>query len=341
MGDQPEDRGAYVERWLSNREARHPQTRSQQENESEGGNKLTKYYPENRDEPRKLIGLAETGLRDCLPQLDVGDSFELLGKPALLPTTEDQRSSETISNDCVARNDLIDVLSGHAVLMSDSPDAGFAPWSLRYSGHQFGSWAGQLGDGRAISIRKSTVRNYMDKLYLVTRVYYCSCYPAPIRSRLNVRTATQRIRQNPVLSERRRARCTPFFNSRVSCCRGYVPFFPPYCLRPATIFFFNNKSKRNADGEMSTAMHALNIPTTRSLSIISLPSVPVAREREESACIVTRLAPSFIRIGTYALAFTINATPEFVLEQAHSKHSMHRRTCSSLEVVSRKVTGKD
>lgn len=92
---------------------------------------------------------------------------------------------------------------------------------------------------------------------------------------------------------------------------------------------------------MSTAMHALNIPTTRSLSIISLPSVPVAREREESACIVTRLAPSFIRIGTYALAFTINATPEFVLEQAHSKHSMHRRTCSSLEVVSRKVTGKD
>ena len=28
----------------------------------------------------------------------------------------------------------------------------YAPWSLRYSGHQFGVWAGQLGDGRAISI---------------------------------------------------------------------------------------------------------------------------------------------------------------------------------------------
>ncbi|KAF9506441.1 hypothetical protein BS47DRAFT_1305262, partial [Hydnum rufescens UP504] len=27
----------------------------------------------------------------------------------------------------------------------------YAPWSLRYSGHHFGTWAGQLGDGRAIS----------------------------------------------------------------------------------------------------------------------------------------------------------------------------------------------
>lgn len=34
------------------------------------------------------------------------------------------------------------------MLMSDI----FAPWSLRYSGHQFGSWAGQLGDGRAITV---------------------------------------------------------------------------------------------------------------------------------------------------------------------------------------------
>jgi uncharacterized protein YdiU (UPF0061 family) len=57
------------------------------------------------------------------------------------------------------RQELIDVLSGHAVLMSsDSADTNsltinFAPWSSRYSGHQFGTWAGQLGDGRAISVR--------------------------------------------------------------------------------------------------------------------------------------------------------------------------------------------
>jgi uncharacterized protein YdiU (UPF0061 family) len=47
------------------------------------------------------------------------------------------------------------------------------------------------------------------------------------------------------------------------------------------------------------AVNALGIPTTRSLSIISLPSIPVIRERLESACIVTRVAPSFLRIGSF------------------------------------------
>jgi serine/tyrosine/threonine adenylyltransferase len=46
-------------------------------------------------------------------------------------------------------------------------------------------------------------------------------------------------------------------------------------------------------------MNALGIPTTRSLSIIYLPSIPVIRERRESACIVTRVAPSFMRIGSF------------------------------------------
>jgi serine/tyrosine/threonine adenylyltransferase len=46
-------------------------------------------------------------------------------------------------------------------------------------------------------------------------------------------------------------------------------------------------------------MNALGIPTTRSLSVINLPSIPVIRERRESACIVTRVAPSFMRIGSF------------------------------------------
>ena len=47
------------------------------------------------------------------------------------------------------------------------------------------------------------------------------------------------------------------------------------------------------------AIHALHIPTTRSLAMISLPSVPVAREKIESACVVARVAPSFLRIGSF------------------------------------------
>ena len=48
-----------------------------------------------------------------------------------------------------------------------------------------------------------------------------------------------------------------------------------------------------------TAMHALGIPTTRSLALVSLPILPVERESVETACVLTRLAPSFVRIGTF------------------------------------------
>ena len=46
-------------------------------------------------------------------------------------------------------------------------------------------------------------------------------------------------------------------------------------------------------------MNALSIPTTRALALISLPNLPVAREKLEHACILTRVAPSFIRIGCF------------------------------------------
>src|SRR5690242_2708927 len=38
------------------------------------------------------------------------------------------------------------VLGGNRVL------AGMQPYAARYGGHQFGVWAGQLGDGRAITL---------------------------------------------------------------------------------------------------------------------------------------------------------------------------------------------
>lgn len=49
----------------------------------------------------------------------------------------------------------------------------------------------------------------------------------------------------------------------------------------------------------AAAMHALSIPTTRSLALVSLPELPVIREEMETACILTRVAPSFIRIGSF------------------------------------------
>ena len=49
----------------------------------------------------------------------------------------------------------------------------------------------------------------------------------------------------------------------------------------------------------SEAMHALGIPTTRALALVQLPALPVQRERRETACILTRVAPSFIRVGSF------------------------------------------
>ena len=48
--------------------------------------------------------------------------------------------------DFVQGDDFPKVFSGNALL------AGMQPWAMCYGGHQFGNWAGQLGDGRAINL---------------------------------------------------------------------------------------------------------------------------------------------------------------------------------------------
>lgn len=142
--------------------------------------KLKKYSAAERDMPRELIALSPTCIRDCFPNLDVGDAFSITGTARLLPNSpgqdfDDLKDNGDSVNDATdsevataIRKEMVDVLSGHSVLMSIPDDGGednlshkdgYAPWSLRYSGHQFGVWAGQLGDGRAISICEDTRLN--------------------------------------------------------------------------------------------------------------------------------------------------------------------------------------
>ena len=147
------DKEEYVEQWLAAREALNPKETTEP-NESDTSEPLLKLYPTSRDNRMELLGLSDTGLRDCLPHLDVGDAFEILGKPSLLGSVDPQEPHAAESEAAAKRQELIDVLGGQAMLISgNEADVSFAPWSLRYSGHQFGQWAGQLGDGRAISIR--------------------------------------------------------------------------------------------------------------------------------------------------------------------------------------------
>jgi uncharacterized protein YdiU (UPF0061 family) len=58
------------------------------------------------------------------------------------------------------KNELVGVLSG-AKTFHD-----FKPYAMCYGGHQFGNWAGQLGDGRAINIAELPIKGKNWKLQL-------------------------------------------------------------------------------------------------------------------------------------------------------------------------------
>jgi len=133
----------------------------------------------------------------------------------------------------------LDVLAGNALA------AATQPVSTVYSGHQFGMWAGQLGDGRAILLGEVVP-------------------PAGVNS------PAQEV-------QLKGAGLTPF--SRSGDGRAV--------LRSSIREFL-----------CSEAMHALGIPTTRALGVVGSPE-PVYREQAETAAVVTRLAPSFIRFGHF------------------------------------------
>ena len=52
--------------------------------------------------------------------------------------------------------DFEKLVSGNKILWDPGTEKGVYPWAQCYGGWQFGSWAGQLGDGRAISLFEST-----------------------------------------------------------------------------------------------------------------------------------------------------------------------------------------
>lgn len=115
--------------------------------------------------------------------------------------------------------------------------------SAVYSGHQFGVWAGQLGDGRA---------------HLLGAIETSSV-------------------GTPLEIQLKGAGLTPY--SRMGDGRAV--------LRSSIREYL-----------ASAAMDGLNIPTTLALSI-TMSQDRVRRERVETAAIVSRVAPSFIRFGSF------------------------------------------
>lgn len=159
-----------IENWLGQREPLTPFAKAVSSGDpSSESATLQKLSSDGRNEhlkARHLLALSQTCLEDCLPALDVGDAFDTVSSPK---DAENDQSPEHQQKEA-ARQELVDVLSGYATLMTPSTeDAGFAPWSLRYCGHQFGIWAGQLGDGRAVSIRASKpILSWLANLQLIS-----------------------------------------------------------------------------------------------------------------------------------------------------------------------------
>ncbi len=131
--------------------------------------------------------------------------------------------------------DFVAVFTGNKVAVRSQP------LSAVYSGHQFGVWAGQLGDGRAIVLGDIATPH------------------------------------GPMELQLKGAGLTPY--SRMGDGRAV--------LRSSLREFL-----------CSEAMAALGIPTTRALMVTGSPQ-SVVRETVETAAVVTRMAPSFVRFGSF------------------------------------------
>jgi uncharacterized protein YdiU (UPF0061 family) len=135
----------------------------------------------------------------------------------------------------LGNEDFVATLAGNRVPQQSLPLAAV------YSGHQFGVWAGQLGDGRAILLGDMATPD------------------------------------GPIELQLKGAGATPY--SRMGDGRAV--------LRSSIREFL-----------CSEAMAALGIPTSRALAVIGSDK-GVMRETVESAAVVTRMAPTFVRFGSF------------------------------------------
>ena len=71
---------------------------------------------------------------------------ESVAAPSILSFSPEVATDLGLPHDWHASEEWLSWLSGNAI----PPDA--RPYAMNYGGHQFGSWAGQLGDGRAINL---------------------------------------------------------------------------------------------------------------------------------------------------------------------------------------------
>ena len=194
---------------------------------------------------RDMNVAAETSARAaCAPALPWQQPFADLGAEFSVPTLPQPLPQPYWVAHCQEVATLLDLpsdwqqdarwlhgFSGNAQLAVRAPVASV------YSGHQFGVWAGQLGDGRALTLGE--------------------CAGLEIQ------------------------------------LKGAGP--TPYSRRGDGRAVLRSSIREFLCGE---AMHALGIASTRALCVTGS-DYPVQRESLETAAVLTRVAPSFIRFGHF------------------------------------------
>ena len=173
--------------------------------------------------------------------------------PELIAHSAEMAARLGINGAELASPEFAQVFGGNLLL------PGMQPYAANYGGHQFGHWAGQLGDGRAITLGE--VLN-----------------AAGERWELQLKGAGP----------------TPY--SRSADGRAV--------LRSSIREFL-----------CSEAMHHLGVPTTRALSLVTTGETVVrdmfydGHPKAEPGAIVCRVAPSFIRFGSFELPYSRSDIP--------------------------------
>ena len=189
---------------------------------------------EEKNRPRQVLGACWSPV-----------SPTPVSEPKILIYSQEMVDAVGLTVAELQKHEVINALSGNGVL------PGMTTYSFCYGGHQFGNWAGQLGDGRAINLGE--VIGAQQKRWVLQLK---GAGPTPYSRRGDGRAVLR------------------------SSVREFV---------------------------CSEAMYHLGVPTTRALTLVSTGDQVVrdmfydGRPAPEPGAIVCRVAPSFVRFGSFEI----------------------------------------
>ena len=200
--------------------------------------------PETRNFRRQVHGAAYSRVEP-----------EVVRAPTLVAYSAEMLEALGLSEEAVQQEEFAEVMAGNQLL------EGMKSYAGCYGGHQFGNWAGQLGDGRAI-----TLGEVIGKDQQRWELQLKGAGPTPYSRRADGRAVLR------------------------SSIREFL---------------------------CSEAMHHLGVPTTRALSLVKTGEMVLrdmfydGNPADEPGAVVCRVAPSFLRFGSYQLPAS-RQNPEMV-----------------------------